>query len=163
MSRPKLSVPNGCSGLGGCKGMPNPSGEYGMTKGPTIATRVMTSKSAAPVTSVPLTRLPLFLAPRGVTDSVVAGATTAVVPLVIRHPRVEEGVSHVRQKVDRNDEDRHHQGDGLDDRIVSGLNRGNHQESEPRNCEDRFDDDCAADQEAQVDAEDSHGRDQRRA
>ncbi len=77
------------------------------------------------------------------------------------HARIEQGVGDVGQEVDEHDDDPRRRGSRLDDREVAMEDRVDHQLADSGDGEDLLDDERAADEEADVDAEDRDGRDDR--
>ena len=142
-------------------------GEYGVSRGAKIATRM-----SAPTMTIPATSEPLRYQGRsereragpraGLTGARVgAGAGVVVIglpPCGEVDPRVKQCVHDVGEDADDDHEQRDEQRDALDGREVAGEDRVDHERSEPGNREHVLDDQRPADQVAEVDADDRDSR-----
>ena len=62
------------------------------------------------------------------------------------HAWVERHVGEVGEQVDHDHDEREHEGDELDDRVVARRDRSDEERPDPRQPEDLLDDDRAADE-----------------
>src|SRR3954470_14088973 len=81
----------------------------------------------------------------------------------VPHSRVEERVDHVDDQVQQDDEERAEQDGALDRRQIALLDRVEGQAADAGDVEDRLGEDGAAEQDAEVQAEDRDDRRDRRA
>src|SRR5262245_5533995 len=162
ISRPKLSVPSGWFGLnGGWKASSSRCmmGSYGVNSGAMMATAMTAASSSKPASRVGLS--PTFCrrmrTPRRRTGTARGGARTCS---LIGHARIEERVRQVHEEIHQDDQHRADDGDRLDDRIVAAGDGGKQQLPRARDGEDRLDHEGAADQEAKLQAENRHRREE---
>src|SRR6476620_11346422 len=82
---------------------------------------------------------------------------------LVHHARIEEGIHHVHNEVQRDDEERAHEDGPLDRRQVALLDRVERQSADAREVEDGLREDRAAEQDPEVEAEDGDDRRDRRS
>src|SRR6266498_5387201 len=159
MSRPKLSVPSGCSGLnGGWNASPRlcAIGSYGVRSGAAIATRTTSPNSTRPASSVALS--PTFWS-RSAKLSGSAGATSdgkrpVSTCSVIRHAWIEKRIRQIYDQIDDDHQHRADDCDGLHDGIVATGNRREEQLANAGHGEDRFNHQRSTHQKSELHAED---------
>ena len=152
MSRPKLSVPNAVRRRGRPGGTPVVEGERVVggdePRGHGHEERGRQDRDAGRAAS-----------PRAATWR--AGERQRAAVAISAHPRVEGGLGDVGQQEDDRDQHGEHQGEPLHDRVVAAVDALDHQPSDARDGEDRLGHHRTADQRADAEAEQRHGRDQR--
>src|ERR1051325_7940327 len=154
MSRPRLSVPRTCaprshSGAFSIASSVCCCGSYGARHGPRAPTTI------SPATIVPPT---VTLSGRPRTRAPALAATTGRAS--VANPGIDGGIKSVDEKIDRDERDRVHEHDAGHERIVARRHARDEKAADAGPGEDSLDDDRAAEQRAELEADDRDDRNQ---
>src|SRR5215831_70459 len=146
-SRPSPSVPSQCSTENGAR-RSSMSMSIGLGSGSTGA-RIATARTSAiqPIAaqnSGPSDRL--RRAGAAATSSLMASSSVAMA-----YPGIEDGIEHVDDEIHHHKTRGHQQHHALQDDEVAGIDRADQKPADPRQREDRLDDQRAADQAPDID------------
>src|SRR5215510_2835175 len=160
-SRPTLSVPRRCTPFGRASVLPRfcASGSYGATSGAARATRIASSITAAPngASRAPAARRKTFqrTAVKG------AGLPRPGRRSARSDSGIDPAIEHVDHEIADDEAHRDQQHDALHQGVVARKDRVDHEATDARQREDVFGDDRAADQRAELQAEDGHDGNER--
>src|SRR5438445_1694616 len=169
-SRPNSSVPMRCAELGASRSMRKSwcTGSYGLTCPAKTASRAKSTRRPAPNIPVPERRKRRRAAAhcdgaarprpsRGDRIVVALAPATSAVP----DARIEHRVHEVDDEADHRHEERDDDDRPLHDRVIARGDRVQHVPSDADATEDRLGEDGAAEQRAELKANDRHDRDER--
>src|SRR2546423_8019358 len=153
-----MSLPNQYCSDGGFRRFSGatPCGSIVPSHGAKIAMRIMMISTMPPAMAVGCRRSASFSrCEGGDIDSTIGRASVA---MSVPDPWIEKHVTQIDGEIDQNVGRGEDQDDALNDRIIAPQDRVDGETADSRDCENRFRDDRAADEQRDADADDGHYR-----